>query len=169
MGPAATDPPPLTLRAATAADEEFLVAVYASTRMEELAVTGWSADQKDGFCRMQFAAQDKHYREHYPTAQYHVIELAGTPVGRLIVDRWQSEIRIMDISILPAYRGRGSGTRILLDMRDEAASTGKCLSIHVERLNPAQRLYQRLGFRMVEDQGIYLKMEWHAADTAGLR
>jgi hypothetical protein len=97
-----------TLRAVTAGDTVFLAAVYAATRTEELAATDWDDSQKAEFCRMQFTAQDSHYRQHYPTAEYRVIEIRDTPVGRLYVDRWSREIRIMDIAILPEYRGKGN-------------------------------------------------------------
>lgn len=151
---------PVSLRLATPADTEFLVAVYAATRMEELAVTGWSDEQKAEFCQMQFTAQDSHYRQHYPTAEFSVIEVSGTPVGRLYVDRWKEEIRIMDIAILPEHRGHGTGTRLLAGLQREAAETGRCLSIHVESFNPALRLYERLGFQMTEDKGVYQLMVW---------
>jgi ribosomal protein S18 acetylase RimI-like enzyme len=156
--------PPVSLRPATPEDTEFLAAVYAATRMEELAVTGWSDEQKAEFCRMQFTAQDTHYRLHYPTAEYSVIEVSEIPIGRLYVDRWTREIRIMDIAILPGHRGKGTGTLLLTDLQREAAGSGRCLSIHVERFNPALRLYERLGFRMSEDKGAYLLLEW----TTGL-
>ncbi len=156
--------PAISLRAASDTDREFLTAVYAATRMNELEVTDWTDSQKHEFCRMQFAAQDSHYRQHYPTAQYQVIEMDATPVGRLYVDRWKHEIRIMDIAILPAYRGIGIGSTLLLDLKREAAASDRSLSIHVERLNPALRLYDRQGFKMIEDKGVYLLMEWrHAA------
>lgn len=155
-------PRTIALRAATPEDTEFLAAVYAATRMEELAATDWSDGQKAEFCRMQFTAQDTHYRQHYPTAEYSVIVVSEIPVGRLYADRWNREIRIMDIAILPEHRGQGIGTRLLLDLQSEAAATGRCLTIHVERFNPAQRLYERLGFRMTEDKGVYLLLEWTA-------
>ena len=152
--------PPVSLRKVTTGDTDFLAAVYAGTRMEELAVTDWSDARKAEFCRMQFTAQDTHYRQHYPTAEYQVIENAGIPVGRLYVDRWKREIRIMDIALLPEHRGRGIGTHLLLALQREAADCQKSLSIHVERMNPALLLYERLGFRMIEDKGVYLLMEW---------
>lgn len=158
--------PPATLRAVTHSDRDFLVAVYAATRMDELAATDWTDDHKAEFCRMQFTAQDSHYRQHYPTAEYHVIEAGGAPVGRLYVDRWKREIRIMDIAILTECRGKGIGSALLLDLQREAASSDRSLSIHVERFNPAMRLYQRLGFQVIEDKGVYLLMEWRSA--AGL-
>ena len=42
---------------------------------------------------------------------------------------------------------------------DEAAATGKRLSIHVESNNPARRLYERLGFEEVAEHGLYRLME----------
>lgn len=155
--------PPVTLRTATVEDTEFLASVYAGTRMDELAVTDWSPERKNQFCRMQFEAQDAHYRQHYQTAEYFIIETRESPVGRLYVDRWTREIRIMDIAILPEHRGRGIGTRLLGELQHEATSCGKSLTIHVERMNPALRLYQRLGFTMIEDKGVYLLMEWKPA------
>jgi GNAT superfamily N-acetyltransferase len=152
--------PTIRLRPATTGDRDFLAAVYASTRMEELSATDWTDVQKADFCEMQFAAQDAHYRQHYPTADFQVIEINGIPAGRLYVDRWKEEIRIMDIALLPEHCGKGIGTKLLLDLQQEAAGCGKSLSIHVERFNPALRLYERLGFRMTEDKGVYLLLEW---------
>jgi ribosomal protein S18 acetylase RimI-like enzyme len=148
------------LRDATLADTDLLCQVYASTRAEELAVTDWSDAQKAEFCRMQFTAQDAYYRENYPTARFSVIERNGEPAGRLYVDRWAKEIRIMDIALLPEYRGVGIGTHFLRALMEEAGAAGKALSIHVEKFNPALRLYQRLDFRPREDKGIYLLLEW---------
>lgn len=144
-------------------------AVYASTRAEELAAVPWIAEQKAAFCRMQFAAQTEHYRQHYPNARHSVIEHRGTAVGRLYVDRWEREIRIMDITLLPEHRGAGLGTQLLRELMDEAAGMGKALSIHVEKFNPALHLYERLGFRMREDKGVYLLMEWRSSAECGVR
>jgi ribosomal protein S18 acetylase RimI-like enzyme len=152
-----------SLRPATEADADFLLAVYASTRMEELAITGWTAEQKAAFCAQQAHAQHSHYRQHYPTAQYFVILSGETPAGRLYVDHWENEIRILDISLLPAFRGQGIGTHFFRELQKEAETTSKILSIHVEAFNPAKRLYERLGFSLVEDKGIYQFMTWTPA------
>lgn len=147
-------------RQVTPGDRDFLAAVYASTRAEELQATDWTDEQKAQFCQMQFDAQDAHYRQHYSSAEYLVIEVAGVPAGRLYVDRWPREIRVMDIALLPSHRGLGIGTHLLRQLIDEAKLSAKLLSIHVERLNPALNLYQRLGFRLAEDKGVYLLLEW---------
>lgn len=151
-----------TLREVADSDRDFLVSVYASTRAEELAMTDWSEEQKAQFCQMQFTAQDAHYRQHYPTAQYFVIEVSSVPAGRFYVDHWSKEIRIMDIALLPAHRGQGVGTYLLTQLMQQATREGKTLSIHVERNNPALTLYQRLGFTVTEDKGVYLLLEWRA-------
>lgn len=153
----------IVLRPATPADEPFLLAVYASTRADELAVTGWSDEQKAAFCRMQFEAQHAHYRAHYPGATYDVIEVAGVAVGRLYVVRGPKEILTLDIALLREHRGRGIGTCLLRELQEEARGTGKSLNVHVESFNPARRLYARLGFEEVEDKGVYLLMRWCAA------
>lgn len=150
----------ITLRPVTESDSDFLLAVYASTRLEELAATDWSDEQKAHFCAQQFHAQAEHYRLHYPTAQYYVIVAETVPIGRLYVDHWPQEIRIMDIALLTEYRGRGIGTHFLSELQKHAQEDGKVLSIHVENFNPALRLYQRLGFQIREDKGVYQLMEW---------
>lgn len=151
------------LRPAEPADEPFLRDVYASTRADELARVPWTDEQKRAFTDQQFTAQDAYYREHYEGATYDVILVDGKPAGRLYVARWPEEIRIMDIAVLPAFRGAGAGTRLLKALQAEAAAGRKSLSIHVERFNRALRLYQRLGFRAVEDRDPYVFMEWRPA------
>jgi len=148
-----------TLRPVEASDRAFLLQVYASTREEELRLVDWSAEQKAAFVQMQFEAQDAYYREHYHPATFDVIEVDGEPVGRLYVARWEREIRIIDVALLAEHRGRGIGTSVIRALLDEAAASGKRLSIHVERNNPAKALYERLGFAEVADHGLYLLME----------
>jgi ribosomal protein S18 acetylase RimI-like enzyme len=153
-----------SLRAATSEDRGFLLRVYESTRADELASTDWTAEQKAAFCQMQFEAQDTYYRQQYPTASFEVIESDGISLGRLYVDRWPREIRIMDLALLPEHRGCGTGTRLLQALMEEARASARTLSIHVERYNPALRLYERLGFRLAEDKGVYLLLEYGRED-----
>jgi GNAT superfamily N-acetyltransferase len=151
------------LRPASAEDEPFLHAVYASTRADELAVLDWDEGQKSAFVQMQFIAQHRYYHEHFADADFQVILYGGVPVGRLYVARWPAEIRVIDIALLPAYRNRGIGSWLLGRLLAEAAGAGKPVSIHVERMNAALHLYMRLGFQLIADQGVYLLMEWTPA------
>jgi len=151
--------PELALRPATAADQAFLGAVYADTRQEELAPVPWTTGQKDAFLAAQFAAQSTHYAQHYVDATHNVVLVDGQPAGRLIILRTPREIRIVDIALLRAYRARGVGTRLLQPILDEADAGGLLVSIHVEHLNPAMRLYRRLGFVSAGDAGVHVLME----------
>jgi GNAT superfamily N-acetyltransferase len=153
--------PAYRLRPVTELDRELLLQTYGSTRVDELARVDWSDADKARFIESQFDAQAKHYADVYPDGQYDVIESpAGEPIGRLYLHRGCSELRIIDIALLPAWRGQGVGSRILDDVLDEAAATSRVVSIHVEIFNPAQRLYERLGFVPVETRGLYRLMQW---------
>ena len=156
----------VTLRPIEPGDEEFLYRVYASTREEELAVVDWNAAQKDAFLRMQFTAQHQYYQEHYAGAAFQVILADSQLAGRLYVARWPEEIRIVDIALLPEHRNAGIGTALLKDLLTEGAQRSKRVSIHVERFNPALRLYQRLGFTPIADKGVYLLLEWSPENTS---
>jgi ribosomal protein S18 acetylase RimI-like enzyme len=119
----------------------------------------WDDAQKEAFLRMQFDAQDAWWRENYAGATFDVIVVDGEPAGRLYVHRGPSEIRIVDIALLPDHRGRGIGTSLLRDLLAEGDAGEKSVTIHVERMNPALRLYERLGFAVAEDKGVYLFLE----------
>jgi len=119
----------------------------------------WDDAQKDAFLRSQFDAQDAWWREHYAGASFDVVLVDGEAAGRLYVHRGPSEIRIVDIALLPEHRGSGVGTSLLRDLLAEADASGKSVTIHVERMNLALRLYERLGFAVAEDKGVYLFLE----------
>ena len=158
------DRQPVVLRPIRDADAPLLAEIYASTRRGELApLTDWSQDQKEAFLKQQFEAQQRHYRARFANASFDLLLLSGEVVGRLYVDRAADELRIIDIALLPAHRGRGLGGALLRALQAEATQRELPLRIHVERFNPARRLYDRLGFREVDDQGIYVLMEWAAS------
>jgi ribosomal protein S18 acetylase RimI-like enzyme len=129
-------------------------------------LVAWDAAQKEAFVRMQFTAQHSHYQQHYPDAAFDIILVNGQPAGRLYVDRWTKEIRIVDIALLPEYRNAGIGTTLLKGILEEATQAGKPVSIHVERFNPALHLYERLGFSTISENGVYYLMEWVPGNSA---
>src|SRR5499425_281756 len=141
-------------------DAAFLYEVYASTRTEELAVVDWDEAQKAAFLHQQFTAQHQFYQECYTKTDFLTMLRDAVPVGRLYVARWQDEIRIVDIALLPPYRNAGIGTAIRRDILAEAATAQKPVRIQVEKFNPALRLYERLDFAPIEDKGVYLFLEW---------
>jgi ribosomal protein S18 acetylase RimI-like enzyme len=152
----------ISLRPITPEDEAFLARLYASTREQELAQINWSEEQKALFCRLQFNAQTADYQRNYPDASFDVIERDGVAAGRLLVLRSDDAVHVIDIALLPEHRGAGIGTKYLRELQEEAKAAGKKVSIHVEVFNPARRFYERLGFKQVEDKGVYLLMQWES-------
>lgn len=136
-------------RVMTDGDLPFVAALYATTRAEEVAVTGWPPAVQAAFLDQQHRAQHAHYRSAYPDGEWLLIEQAGEPVGRLYLARQDGALLIVDISLLPALRGSGLGTAILTDL---LGSESGPVELHVEYRNPARRLYERLGFALVDEE-----------------
>jgi GNAT superfamily N-acetyltransferase len=148
----------VTLRPAGEGDRPFLLRVYASVREPELESAGIPPEQRAPFVAQQFEAQSLHY-ESYEDTSFDVVLIGGEPAGRLIVARWPAELRVVDVALLPEHRGRGVGEGLLRSLLQEADERGVKASIHVERFNPALRLYIRLGFRPVSETDVYLLLE----------
>lgn len=151
----------LALRPINPDDDAFLCRLYASTRAAEMELVDWSDEQKTAFLRMQFDAQHRYYTQNFPAARFDVIENHGEPIGRLYVDYRQAEIRVIDIALLPAHRGKGLGSQLMRELLGQGAEASLPVTIHVEQFNPALRLYRRLGFRDKHIEGVYLLMAWH--------
>jgi len=152
----------ITLRDATAEDEGFLRQVYACTRAEEMALVPWTDEQREAFLRFQFDAQDSYYRSQFPEAAYQIILKDGAPVGRLYVYRNSTDMRILDITILPEHRAAGVGTSLIRDLQAEAEESNQPLNIWVENFNRSQSLFKRLGFLIVQEEGYNNLLEYRA-------
>src|SRR5215218_5918637 len=139
-------------------DEEFLRELYLKSR-EDLAGLPISGDALRQLLLMQYAAQNKGYIQQFPNSSRDIIELDGRPVGRLIVDRQPTQFECVDISLLPQHRNSGIGTEVLKSLLDECASAEKSCVLQVLGTNPAVRLYQRMGFRIIEENGTHFRMK----------
>ena len=150
----------ITLRPVRESDDEVLLKVYGSTREQELAQTPWTAEQKRQFVRMQYEAQKSHYAAQHPQASHEVICLEGSDAGRLYLDRSGEKFHIVDITVLPEHRNRGAGSFLLGQIMAEAKEAGKPVSIYVETYNPSLRLFQRLGFTSIQQEGFHLLLQF---------
>jgi ribosomal protein S18 acetylase RimI-like enzyme len=150
----------VTLRPACADDEGFLLALYASTRQDEMAAWGWPAAQQEIFLRLQYLALQQRYAAERDRSEHRIILREGVPVGRILVIRSADEIRLADIALLPEQRSTGIGSALIGDLQEEAVRTGLPVRLHVTRDNRAARLYERLGFVVIGDTGSHFKMEW---------
>jgi len=156
------------LRPETQADVPFLRRLYASTRWDELAIVDWSDEQKIAFLSDQSRLQLYHYYKYYPTTDFAVLEQHGTPMGRIYLERLDKTVTMLDIALLPEWRNRGVGTALIKATLVEAGEAGQVVSIMVEKFNPAQRLYRRLGFREITDEGVQWVMEWRPGPDSGV-
>lgn len=153
-------PAGVALRLETEADVSFVDALYASTRTEEMAQAPWPSDAVAAFLQSQSSLQRAHYTRYYPEAIRLIVERHGQPVGRIYVDESPQEVRLMDIALLPVHRGLGVGSALIGAVIGHAHDRGVRVTLHVEPANPAQRIYGRLGFRLVESRGVYDFLEW---------
>lgn len=154
----------ITHRDIQESDLSILCKIYGSTRTEELENgTDWSDEQKNIFIEHQFSAQHEYYQKNYLGAKFYIIEKENTTVGRLYIDFFfeQKGVRIIDITLLPQWRGKNIGSSILKEIIQKAALANRNITIHVESFNPAMELYKRLGFKKIsETNGVYHLMEW---------
>ena len=143
-------------------DDEVLFAgrVYASVRKELLVDLPWSDAQKAAFLLLQFRAEHAFYQKHHPDADWLLISAHDNDIGRLYLECEEDEHHIIDIALMPEFRGKGSGTALLRDLMDEAEAAGKPLSAEVDKRSRAIRLYRRLGFKTRQDNGASDLMRW---------
>jgi GNAT superfamily N-acetyltransferase len=129
-------------------------------RMMELEPTGWPDAMKQAFLTSQFALQTRHYATAYADPDFMVLTCEDGPVGRLYLAQTDADLRIVDVSLSPEWRGGGLGAALLQAVQARAATDGRTVSLSVDMMNPAQNLYRRLGF--VEDgaEGLSWSMIW---------
>jgi len=141
-------------------DAELIEEIYFYTRNEEFAAIGWNDEQLKPFLKMQCDFQKKSYQMQYPNAEYSMILHEDKKVGRLIVDRSESEISLVDIAILPEFRKLGIGSQLIGNLIIEAQKSNKIVGLNVEKNNQkAFSLYKKLGFESVSEDDIYISME----------
>jgi ribosomal protein S18 acetylase RimI-like enzyme len=151
----------ISLRACGPEDEAFLYQVYASTRADEMALSGWNEEQRDAFLKMQFNAQQRAYAWQFREAEHSIILVDEEMAGRLIVTRTSAEIRLTDITLLPAYRNKGAGTLLVKELQGQAREANLPLRLRVLKTNTAaKRLYERLGFSQTDGSDTHWTMEW---------
>ncbi|MCC8537794.1 GNAT family N-acetyltransferase [Xanthomonas axonopodis pv. poinsettiicola] len=155
----------LELRPEQPDDIAWLEDLYASTRSDELAPVPWPEATKRAFLQQQFALQRAHYRQHFAGAEFSIVEVEDLRIGRLYLHRAATHLTVVDISLLPEWRGRGIGSQLIVHVQALAREAGCTVSLHVLHANPAaQRLYGRLGFVAGDSTQTHLQMHWHPSD-----
>jgi ribosomal protein S18 acetylase RimI-like enzyme len=114
---------------------------------------------RDPLLRMQYNGRQQSIRSGYPNAEHSVILLDGTPAGRIVIDRQEASIHLVDIAILAERRGVGIGSAVLRELLAEADGAGKTVTLNVNATNRAAALYERLGFRRTGGSEVQHYME----------
>lgn len=149
----------ISVRPACADDEQFLFRLFCSAHESQFASLDLPAEQMEQLLRMQFAARQNQYHDQYPNAEFDLVLNDGVSIGNLYAQRGPDEFVLIDITLLADYRNAGIGRRLIEDLVAEALAANKSLHAHVLKSNPAWRLWQRLGFRLVNDDGVYMRIE----------
>ena len=150
----------VTLRAACADDAGFERAVFESARADAGLLAAWPEELRRPFLDQQFQFQTLHYARTYPHASRNIIQASGQPIGRFILDRGMEEWCVIDIALMPAWRGRGIGAALLRATLAEAAQARVRVTLTVDTNNPARRLYARLGFAVTDEAAPNIGMAW---------
>lgn len=156
----------IQLRTVEEKDAAFIEALYRTTREAELNLTNWSEHQKSAFISMQSAAQLADYKTKCPGARFQVITYNKKNAGRFFTCETENDIRLLDITILPEFTGKGIGTDLLHRLIQRSNKVQKKISLHVVASNPALKLYQRLGFVHIKKDGFYYYMEREPGDNS---
>lgn len=147
----------LATRPATGADEEFLRALFASSRPFD--ATALAAVPR--LLEMQYAARDRSYAAAHPSLCDEIVLVDNEPIGRMLSAPLTDGCHVVDVALVPSHRGRGIGTLLLERLLSEGPVT-----LEVAVGNPAQRLYERLGFTTVSatDTDLSLQHPGHLAN-----
>jgi ribosomal protein S18 acetylase RimI-like enzyme len=148
----------VTLRPIGREDEPFLFNVFTSVHGPTLAMADLPEEQVKGLLRMQFTAQHSQYQSQYPSADFDIVLVEGAAAGCLYALRGPEDFVLIDISLLPDYRNSGIGTSLVADLINQAKHEKRPLTAHVRKDNPAWRLWQKLGFEAVGDDGVFLQI-----------
>jgi ribosomal protein S18 acetylase RimI-like enzyme len=158
---------PLQLRNLTADDMPQVLRIYTASRSDDPVLTLWPQDQLGVFLQSQCQAQHQHYMQHYAGAEFKLLELDGQVAGRLYWLCLPRELRLVEITVLPEFRGRGFATLLVQHLQAIAAQGNVPLALNVACTNHrALALYQRLGFAVLDNDGMYYAMQWSPPSAA---
>ncbi|GAB0056267.1 hypothetical protein SIID45300_00572 [Candidatus Magnetaquicoccaceae bacterium FCR-1] len=153
-------PEGLRLRPATSADAAFLASLYRSTRWD-LRLVDAEHERIESLIDFQQQAQTSGYGESHPDAFTFIVEKLGDRIGRVMVLFGEQEVRILDISLIPAVQGRGLGGAVLQALQRAAEQVKTPLTLCVWRLNPeARQFYVSLGFQRVSLDAVMEQLVW---------
>lgn len=151
----------LNIRPARESDRPFIESLYHSTR-DDLRMLDAEPDFIEALIEQQQEAQQQGYGEQFPNAFYLILEKQSDPIGRVVLDFAENEIRIIDIVLIPAARSMGYGSSILYALKHAAETVCTPLVLSVYKTNHAARkLYEQHGFAVEQGNPMVDQMVWY--------
>jgi ribosomal protein S18 acetylase RimI-like enzyme len=139
----------IELRAARQADAEFLYGLLKATMQAYVAqVWGWDEQW-----------QRAYFQEHFDPSQEQIVILEGEEIGVLAIEEKEDAVFLSKVYLLPEYQGQGIGTHLMRSVLDGAFGRGLPVTLRVLKVNPARRLYERLGFVVAGETETHTLME----------
>jgi ribosomal protein S18 acetylase RimI-like enzyme len=129
-----------TLRQATDNDYDFLYILNSATLKDYVLQTWGKWDEE---------WQSARFRANFDPSEYQIIVVNGHDVGEIILVERETDLYIASVEILPECQGRGIGTAVIKDILAQADRAGLAVALQVLKVNPARRLYERLGFAVI--------------------
>lgn len=148
-------------RIATQNEDEFLFEVYASSRIEEIASWKWADKENLNFLQIQYQCQKNYYALQYPNLETKIILFENEKIGKLLLADLVDRLVIVDLALLLKYQNIGIGTEVLQRIVERARNSNQNIELSVLRSNErAKRLYERMGFQVINYSELYIKLEW---------
>ena len=148
----------VTLRPVSSDDEAFLFDLFRNAHEQTFASLELAEEEKTKLLRLQFEAQQGQYLSQYPDAHFDIVLNGSTAIGKIYAMRGPDEFVLIDIVLVAEQRNAGIGAKLVEKLVREAIAAKKPLQAHVLKSNPAWHLWRRLGFEVVDDDGVYLRI-----------
>ena len=147
---------PFSLRLSRESDREFLWDLHVLAMREYVEQTwGWDPE-----------FQLRAFWESFVPGDREIIEVGGLPVGYITWQESPTEVVLVAMEIHPDRQRLGLGTEVISATLAHADRVAKPVTLRVLRVNPARRLYERLGFRLEGETATHYLMRRPVAPTA---
>src|SRR5262249_13638834 len=103
--------------------------------------------------------QRSRFEKDFDPDSIQIIQNRSDPIGYLSVQNRADEIFLAAIEIAPAFQNRGIGTQLIVQLFSASDRTRVPVRLFCLKVNPARRLYERLGFQRVEETDTHYIME----------
>lgn len=141
--------------------KDFLLKLFKECRPDLSLIDNLNEKQKNDFMIKQFTIEQDQLSKMYPNAEFNIVMFNEEPIGRFYIYYDKEIDRIIEIGLLGGYRSKGIGGNIVRRVIEKAIEKKKTVSLQVAWFNQeAYRFYEKLGFKMVENNGIAYEMKY---------